>query len=162
MRTVKSYIHVLFCACYQNLLNALEFSLIILSKRQNGNKVKWFNQKTFVTDVGSGPHGLKHRILPNSSDFKLAISLIIQYFFSFSLFFKFSFLKRFYVCRRNGTRGTLSSDFQTKLDNLLKTLMHSKPHFVLCLKVKKKSMDSRKSEKTDNDIDVFFFKVKLQ
>lgn len=36
--------------------------------------------------------------------------------------------------------------------------MHSKPHFVLCLKVKKKkSMDSRKSEKTDNDVDVFFF-----
>ena len=41
-----------------------------------------------------------------------------------------------FVDRMNGTRGTLCSDFQTKLDNLLKTLMHSKPHFVLCLKVK--------------------------
>lgn len=75
--------------------------------------------KPVAGDVGSGPHGLKHRILPNSSDFK-----------------------------RNGTRGTLSSDFQTKLDNLLKTLMHSKPHFVLCLK----SNDRGEMDQFDGDV----------
>lgn len=92
------------------------------------------------------------QILPISSkQFPLLSNL-----FFYSLY---SFLKRFYVCRRNGTRGTLSSDFQTKLDNLLKTLMHSKPHFVLCLKVKKKSKNSRKSEKTDNNIDLYFSKL---
>ncbi|XP_062589716.1 uncharacterized protein LOC134251341 [Saccostrea cucullata] len=70
-------------------------------------------------DLGSGPQGLKYRILPNSSDSKL-----------------------------NGTRGTLTSDFQTKLDNLLRTLMHAKPHFVLCLK----SNDRGEMDMFDGDV----------
>lgn len=38
--------------------------------------------------------------------------------------------------RQNGDEpvSTLTQDFHTRLDNLLRTLVHAKPHFVRCLR----------------------------
>ncbi|XP_048762789.2 unconventional myosin-VIIa-like isoform X2 [Ostrea edulis] len=99
----------------QNNRDILADDVVAVFSKQNCNfgfVSHLFTQenKQHAGDLSSGPQGLKHRILPNSSDFKL-----------------------------NGARGTLSSDFQTKLDNLLKTMMHAKPHFVLCLKTNDRS-----------------------
>ncbi|XP_077979493.1 uncharacterized protein LOC144434854 [Glandiceps talaboti] len=35
---------------------------------------------------------------------------------------------------QDGIKRTFSQDFQCRLDNLLKTLMHSKPHFIRCIR----------------------------
>ncbi|XP_070580651.1 unconventional myosin-X-like isoform X2 [Ptychodera flava] len=35
---------------------------------------------------------------------------------------------------KDGVKRTFSQDFQSRIDNLLKTLMHSKPHFIRCIR----------------------------
>lgn len=43
------------------------------------------------------------------------------------------------LCRQSGDEpvSTLTQDFHTRLDNLLRTLVHAKPHFVRCIKANK-------------------------
>ena len=45
-------------------------------------------------------------------------------------------MKIFLYCRLNGDEpvSTLTQDFHTRLDNLLRTLVHARPHFVRCLR----------------------------
>jgi dachs protein len=52
-------------------------------------------------------------------------------FFFFNVFYVFVFL-----FRQNGDEpvSTLTQDFHTRLDNLLRTLVHAKPHFVRCVR----------------------------
>lgn len=40
------------------------------------------------------------------------------------------------MCRLNGDDpvSTLTQDFHTRLDNLLRTLVHAKPHFIRCVR----------------------------
>lgn len=40
------------------------------------------------------------------------------------------------LCRLNGDEpvSTLTQDFHTRLDNLLRSLVHARPHFVRCVK----------------------------
>ena len=38
--------------------------------------------------------------------------------------------------------STLTQDFHTRLDNLLRTLVHAKPHFVRCIKPNEKESES--------------------
>lgn len=44
-----------------------------------------------------------------------------------------SFL-RFYSLNGNEPVSTLTQDFHTRLDNLLRSLVHARPHFVRCIK----------------------------
>ncbi|XP_041362626.1 unconventional myosin-IXb-like isoform X2 [Gigantopelta aegis] len=60
-----------------------------------------------LNDNFQGPKGLKHRILP-------------------------TFQQDTNSC--DESRGSLCHDFQLRLDNLLKTVSHAKPHFVRCIK----------------------------
>ncbi|XP_060081419.1 myosin-IIIb-like [Ylistrum balloti] len=68
---------------------------------------------------GPGPKGMKHRILPSSGHYG-----------------------------SEEVRGTLSSDFQSKLDSLIRTLVHTKPHFIHCLK----SNDRCEMDMFDKDV----------
>ncbi|XP_069123410.1 myosin-I heavy chain-like isoform X2 [Argopecten irradians] len=70
---------------------------------------------------GPGPKGMKHRILPSSSSGRTGSEEV---------------------------RGTLSSDFQSKLDSLIRTLVHTKPQFIHCLK----SNDRCEMDMFDKDV----------
>jgi len=43
----------------------------------------------------------------------------------------------FVFCSLNGDQpvSTLTQDFHTRLDNLLRTLVHARPHFIRCIKI---------------------------
>ncbi|XP_077867998.1 unconventional myosin-X-like [Saccoglossus kowalevskii] len=88
--------------------------IINIFQRQNCNF--GFATHLFTSELkeqnknGGIPKGNYHRILPSPSSYSDTVS-------------------------GNGEgRRTFSQDFQSRLDNLLKTLMHAKPHFVLCIR----------------------------